>query len=302
MNKSFLYTAITIASSLFILGCEDDIFPSLDQTDPQVVVDAWITNKPETQRIYLSTTLPYFEAEQPPVVTGATVSIIDNDGKVFGFIENEPGIYEWIPNATDTVFGTIGNSYTLNIITDTLTISAVSTLNRVPIVDSVTFEFEEEDSFFPEGYYGEFFARDPIGPGDTYWIKSFKNGNYLNKPEELNIAFDAGFSEGGNIDGLIFIPPIRDAVNPFDLDEDDEIIVPYIPGDSLYVEIHSISNDAFFFLNELGIQTNRPGGFGEFFAVPLANLPSNIQSNSERSVLGFFNVAAVSGLGARVEE
>ena len=285
------------------MSCEDDVFPTLQETDRQVVVDAWITNKPEAQRIYLTTTLPYYDAEQPPAVSGATVRIVDSEGKAYDFSETDPGVYEWTPDAVDTVFGTVGLTYNLEIDVDTLSIRASSVLNRVPPVDSVVFEFEEEDSFFPEGYYGEFFARDPIGPGDTYWIKSFKNGEYLNKPEELNIAFDAGFSEGGNVDGLIFIPPIRDAVNPFDQDENDDFIVPFVPGDSLYVEIHSINNDAFFFLNELSIQTNRPGGFAEFFAVPLANLPTNITSNSGGlPVIGFFNVGAVSGLGALLEE
>ena len=285
------------------LGCEDDIFPKLDETEPQVVVDAWINNKPEAQRILLNRTLPYFDASTPPGISGATVFIEDNEGKRYDFLETIPGVYEWNPDAVDTVLGKIGNVYTLNISADTLLIQSIAALNRVPEVDSVIFNFEEEDNFFPEGYYGEFYARDLIGPGDTYWIKSYKNGEFLNKPDEINIAFDAGFSEGGSIDGLIFVPPIRNAVNPFELDENDDLIVPYVPGDSLYVEIHSISNEAFFFLNELSIQTDRPGGFAEFFSVPLANLPSNLESNyPENPVLGFFNMSAVSGKGNRLVE
>ncbi len=70
-------------------------------------------------------------------------------------------------------------------------------------------------------------------------------------------------------------------------------------GDSAYVEIHSLSDAAFDFLNQVIIQTNRPGGFGELFASPLANVPTNIvkKSSGGTPAIGFFNVSAVSGLG-----
>ena len=126
----------------------------------------------------------------------------------------------------------------------------------------------------------------------------------MNKPSEINLAYDAGFSAGGNFDGVSFITPIRQGINPFDQDDNDEIIPPYLPGDSVYVEIHSITLEAFNFMNEVAIQTNRPGGFSELFASPISNVSTNIfnANNSSRKALGFFNVAAVSGLGKRLEE
>ena len=163
------------------------------------------------------------------------------------------------------------------------------------------FRFEKGNSFFPDSYFGQLFATDFTGLGDTYWIKTWKNGTYLNKPSEINIVYDAGFSAGGDIDGLVFIQPIRDGVNPFEQDENDEFISPYAPGDTIYAEIHSITNDTFTFLNQVIIQTDRPGGFGELFSTPLANVPSNITWNNESNALpaiGYFNVAAVtSGTG-----
>jgi hypothetical protein len=146
------------------------------------------------------------------------------------------------------------------------------------------------------------FATDFPGVGDTYWIRSYKNGVFLNQPGEINIAFDAGFSSGGNVDGIPFIQPIRDGVNPFDEDEDGNFLPPYEPGDSLYVELFSISNEAFVFLTELSIQTDRPGGFAELFAQPLSNVPSNVFAEDENlRVVGFFNVAAVSSAGRRLQ-
>ncbi len=86
---------------------------------------------------------------------------------------------------------------------------ASSRMGRVPVIDSLTFTFEEADSFLPDSYFAEFWATDPAGANDTYRIKTWKNGVLLNKPEELNLAYDAGFSAGGNFDGVAFITPIR---------------------------------------------------------------------------------------------
>jgi hypothetical protein len=49
-------------------------------------------------------------------------------------------------------------------------------------------------------------------------------------------------------------------------------------------------------MNELRIQTDRPGGFAELFAVPLSNIPTNIYNvnPSGNEALGFFCVSAVS--------
>ena len=63
------------------------------------------------------------------------------------------------------------------------------------------------------------------------------------------------------------------------------------------------TNSAFDFLSQISIQTNRPGGFGELFAQPLANVPTNLRptaANPNARVVGFFNVAAVSGNGKRL--
>ncbi len=75
----------------------------------------------------------------------------------------------------------------------------------------------------------------------------------------------------------------------------------FVKGDSVYVEIHSISNSAYFFMTQVDIELNREGGFGALFATPLANVSTNIISdNAEKTVVGFFNVAAVSSKGKRL--
>ena len=298
--KKIYYIPFVLLSSFLFWACEDVIYPELPEAEPVVVIDAWLNNKSDTQMIRVKQTLPYFDVEELPGITGAEVMITDNGGKVYNFIESEinEGEYYWDPESMGAVFGDIGRSYTLTVKTGETVFNSFATMNDVPEIDSVSFRFEEGNSFFPDAYFASFYAVDLVGPGDTYWIRTYKNGTLLNKPSEINIAYDAGFSAGSLVDGITFIQPIRDGVNPFDTDDNDEFLPPYSPGDSVYVEIHSISNEAYIFLNELALQTDRPGGFAELFAQPLSNMPSNIiNSTTNEKVIGFFNVAAVSSEG-----
>lgn len=298
------YISLLFFILVISMACEDVIYPELPDADPVTVVDAWINNKSERQVIRIKRTLPYFQAEELPGVPGADVTITDSEGKIYQFIESEvqDGEYFWDPDEQDTVFGQVGLAYTLKVSAGENVYQAFSVMNRVPEIDSINFRFEEGNDFFPDAYFGGVYAVDFEGPGDTYWIRAYKNGNYLNKPSEINVAYDAGFTAGSLVDGITFIQPVRDGVNPFDQDENDDFLPPYEPGDSLYVEIHSITNDSFFFLTELALQTDRPGGFAELFAQPLSNVRTNIlNTTGTEKVVGFFNVAAVTSAGRRLD-
>ncbi len=299
MKKTLIISTMII----FSFACEEEIDVTLREAPPAFVVDAWIDNTMTMQTVLVTRTQAYFDSSTPPPVSGATVTVTDSNGDTINFDETEPGVYSWNPEGGSVAIETIGTTYDLRVEVEGETFIASSQLNRVPVIDSIKFTFkEEQNQFQPEGFYGEFLATDPVGPGDTYWIKAYKNGELQNNPFDLNVAFDAGFNEGGNIDGVVFIQPIQDAVTP--LNEDLDEIVPFVPGDSLYVEIHSITNEAFDFLQQVIIQTQRDGGFDEIFAEPLENVSSNIintNPDSETKVVGFFNVAAIEGRGRRLE-
>lgn len=297
---------ILFVTASFFYSCEETINPDLEDADPKLVVDAWLTNKVEDQVVKLSWTQPYLENTLPTGVSGATVVVTYDGGEItFSEDANAAGTYRWTPtDATSAeVFGTIGRNYKLTVQVGAETFEATSRINRTVAIDSISFEFEENDPQYPDNSYtAEFWATDPVGKGDTYWIRSYKNGVALLKPSEINVAYDAGFTAGGNFDGVTFLPPLR-SVNPDEEDENDEPLSPYEPGDSVYVEIHSITLEAYNFLNQVIIQTDRPGGFAELFSTPLANVSTNITNldpNGTKAV-GFFNVSAVSGMGKKLE-
>jgi len=290
-----------ILTVLTLLACEDDIRVELPNADPVLAFDAWIYRKAEKQTIRISRTNTYFDASDPEGISGASVMIVDGAGEVFPFLEESPGVYSWLPAHAADTFGDMDQTYFLNVEIDGSNYRAFSYTSRVPNIDSITWRFEEGTFGGDDAYVAEFWARDFVGEGDAYWIRSWKNGTYLNKPQEITLSFDGAFSPGGNADGLTFIQPIRDGINPFELDDEGAFVPPFVaPGnDSIYVEINSITPEAWFFWNQVIIQTDRPGGFGELFATSLANVESNISSDDGEQVVGFFCVSAVKGLGRK---
>jgi hypothetical protein len=274
---------------------------SPDPAASLMVVDAWVNNRAEPQVIRLSQSQGYFDVTEPMPVTGARVEISDTAGSVFIFREEEAGAYTWRPDGSDSL-GAVNTVLTLEIEVDNSVYRSTTAVHRVPPIDTIKSYVRTNDIRGPDGLYAEFFSRDPLGTGDTYWIKSFKNGVFLNKPQELNIAYDAGFDAGSATDGIIFITPIRELVNriPDPDTEDNEDVAPWKPGDEVRVEIHSISLEAFTFLDIARDQMTN--GDNTIFAIPLSNTRGNvIDLESGEPVLGIFNVAAVSAREAIIE-
>lgn len=297
MNKTIYLAFIAIA-----FGCETTFIPELNDAEEILVIDAWINRKMERQNIYITRSQPYFENSFPEKITDAEVSVEDlNTGTIYNFVESQDSYY-WDP--LDSALGVIGHNYRLTVTVEGETFEAFSRLGRVPPIDSIRFNYFAADMFVKEEYFkAEFLATDPVGEGDTYWIKAWKNGVYLGKPSELNMVYDAGFSAGQALDGQPFFLMIRqDFISPFDEipGTNNEFYPPYLIGDSVYVEIHSIDPQAYEFLWGVYYYISRPGGFAELFSTPLANATTNLTSideNSVTNVAGFFNVSAVSSAG-----
>jgi hypothetical protein len=292
----FATVVLVVINGLFLASCEQVINPKLQSAAPVLVVDAWVNDKREAQQIVLTWTQPYFDAALPTGVTGASVSVVDlNTGSLYVFNENQfaPGTYLWTPGSV--TLGVTGHNYKLSVTVNGEVFEATSRMGRVPPIDSITFEKDVRSTSEKIRYQGEFWAVDPVGPGDTYWIRAVKNDTLLNKPSEITVAYDAGFSAGGDADGVEFLPPIRRGITP-DNSNVSGNPSPYWPGDSVYVEIMSVTLAAFNYLNEVKVQTDRPGGFSELFSRPLANVSSNVTNTNPNGsgVMGFFNVGAVS--------
>ena len=276
---------------LVALACESPANVELSPSTPTLVIDAFINDLPQNQRVILNFSQPFFNNNEYSPASGALVTITDDQGNdPFVFTESgNPGEYIWQPTNVFPKIGEVGSEFTLRIEFEGEVYTANSTMNRTTPIDEILF-FEEQEPFSDDLFFeARMIARDPVGVGDAYWVRTFWNDEFLGDPSELNIAFDAGISPGGGIDGQQFIIPISAGINPTGEDESYEL------GDRVRVEVHSITREAYDYFIELQIQTDRPGGFAELFAQPLANLTPNIsaQGDTGSTILGFFSMSSV---------
>ena len=95
---------------------------------------------------------------------------------------------------------------------------------------------------------------------------------------------------------VTFIRPLRFGINALD---EDGLPRALNPGEKVASEIHSISNDAFRFLQIVQEQTTN--GDNGIFTLPIANSRGNVFDSDGNLVLGVFNVAAVSSMEKIVE-
>ncbi|MBC8111626.1 MAG: DUF4249 domain-containing protein [Verrucomicrobia bacterium] len=293
--KKNIYLILSILCVAVLSSCEDVVQIGLKSTERRLAVDAWLNNKAGEQLIKLRFTSPYLDTLPALPVEGATVNVTDNAGKVFVFTdEQNNGNYIWKP-AGNEVFGKIGNIYTLQIVFEGETYEAISKLNPVPAIDSISIEFRDNELGRDDGYYAILNAFDFPETNNAYWIKAFKNGSFLKKPGEINIAYDAGFRNSG-VNNQAFIVPIAEGLNPIPEEQEP----PYVIGDSVRAEIWSINEDGFTFLTQLGGELSNGG----LFATIPANISSNIKNKnaiSSKVAVGFFSVSAVSSSSQKVE-
>ncbi len=288
---TFCIVALSLFCSFALYSCETVIDADLDEGPAQLSVDARITDEPGEQRIRLTQTSPYLQNGAAIPATGALVGIRDSKGRVYEFTDpDKDGYYSWKPATARDTLGRVGETYTLGVQYQGEQYISASRMNRVPQIDSLFFTEEKINPLSDKtGFQAEFYAKDIPGAADYYRVKFFRNGQLQNRPNDLITVYDAGFNANGDTDGLFFIRPIRQSINP------DEF---YARNDTVRVELQSITPEAFFFFLELRTQITNGG----LFASPPANVPTNIRNLSAtgKAATGFFVASAVRSRTARV--
>lgn len=290
--KPQLFFAILLVGSLALYGCETVIDANLDTGPTQLSVDGTLTDQPGPQTIRLTQTAAYFNNATAPAALSATVTITDNTGRTYAFTDaDNDGYYVWTPTANDTL-GRVGRSYQLAVTYQGDSYTAVSRMNRVPTVDSIVFRKEKINPLSStEGYQAEFFARDLRGATDYYRVRYYRNGVLANQPGDIITLKDASFPGSADTDGLVFIRPFRQSINPDSL---------YALNDSVKVEIQSLPVEAFEFWQQFSQQITNGG----LFATPPANVPTNVINTrpNGRRATGFFVASAIRSRATKVTE
>jgi hypothetical protein len=275
--KNWLYkTALILTIVMASVSCVEIIDIELDSTYTRLVVYGTVTTDSLHHQVKLTTTSDYFFNEAPPPVTGADVTITFEDTTV-QMLESEftPGIYQ--PN--QAFRGRKGVVYNLDITNVDIDedgnyeiYSATAKMPEIAKADSIT--LQRFITPFFSGNQVALWSPDPP-ERNFYNYKLLINGNLLNRRlSEYTVQPDDFFNDN-YVRGL--------PVGFLNDDEENELV---LPGDTVTLEINSISEQYYNFIVEAQSEIF---GNNPLFSGP----PANVSSNIENGAVGIFTAYSI---------
>jgi hypothetical protein len=272
---------------MILLGsCTDVVQVKLDEGSKLYVIDAFITNQNQFQKVVVTESANYFSNQAAPVVSSAQVVIKDiTDNSQYPFVYTSSG--EYVYDAVNAPpISALNHVFELNVTIDGVTYTSLATQKRNAVIDSISAIYDDGTGGFGSGspfYICYLWARDKVDQtADYYWIKTFRNDTLFGSPSDLNVAIDGtqGAVFDANVDTLDFSSP--STFLGFNT---------YKKGDKCKVEIHSISRECYNFLIQAVTQINNGG----LFATTPENVRTNIvtPSGATTKAVGWFNVGLV---------
>ncbi len=264
-----LFCSLTILTGVTgLISCQKVINIDLNNSSPQLVVEASISNKPGPYFVKLSQTVSFNNITTIPAVQGANVEISDSSGNGESLKELNNGVY-----MTSTLKGTPGQKYKLTINTGGQTYESFSYMpypvNGLKL--AINREIESRPSFGGGGieqtlhYQVDYEINDPSKYNNYYRFIVY----HKNREISSRRVFDDQFHNGKIIADEF---GLHDTIN-------------FEPGDTVMIELRNIDKDTYNFFRTLrsGI-----GGLS-FLSVSPANPISNISNNA----LGYFSAYSV---------
>jgi hypothetical protein len=152
-----------IMSMIALSACTKVIDIDLNSSNQQIVVEAKIADDASPCTVKLTKTINFSDPNAFPAVQGAVVKITDGT-TIETLTETAAGVYQ-----TTSMLGVSGKTYTLSIVTEGKTITAISTMPAAVPLDTILFlksafgnqNGEETYTTIPR-------FTDPITPGNNY--------------------------------------------------------------------------------------------------------------------------------------
>ncbi|GGI23693.1 DUF4249 domain-containing protein [Pedobacter mendelii] len=257
MKKYSIYTLVAVAM-IFLSSCEKVINLNLGDESGKLVIEANINNTPGQQIVKLSKNVPVSNTNNYPPVSGAQVSIRDQNGTKYDFIEGPLGTYV-VYNAS----GNPGITYTMNVLLNGKTYAATSKMPEIVILDSLSFkknDFGDDGTQQISVHYA-----DPKGIANQYRFLMFVNDVQV---KDILVS-DDDFTDGNKI-----VQELRQ--------RDIDIYI----GDKVRVEMQCIDKPVHTYFFSLASQSGNGAGGG----VTPSDPPTNISPVS----LGYFSAYTTS--------
>lgn len=270
--KSFKILSSLIFIYFFIIGCEEVIEVELENSEPQIVIDAVIRENSTENKVTITKTTDFYNPSQFEKISGAEIWVTELNGESFMFNETFPGDY-----TNQELSAKVGGKYEITVNVEGKTYTASSWLPQPLILDSVSV-IGEKRPFQDELDY-EYHAYFQDNPGVEDYAR-FKL--YINGTERGGIfRYDDRLTDGRYIDFWRFFFEPRDDIKQ---------------GDSVTIELITIDKASFDYFNTLRrvIASSTGGPFG-------STTPSNPITNWNNGALGYFSVQSVNSKSAVIE-
>ncbi|HLX66278.1 MAG TPA: DUF4249 domain-containing protein [Puia sp.] len=255
----YLYLLVAVGV-LALVSCKKIVTLKLNNVPPAIVIQGEVTNQPGRYYVAISQPVDFYADNSFPPVSGAAVTISNNEGQRDSLLEVSPGTY-----ATNFIQGAPGDTYRLSVTVQGEHYSASSTMPSTVDLDSVT--FEENKGFGRTRISAVANFQDPAGMRNYYQFVEYLNNQQLTK--DL-FVFDDRLSDGRYIDYTLF--------------NDTSYLQP---GDEVRVDLYCIDSAVYNYFYQL-LQSGGAGSFNTSAS------PANPSSNISNGAFGYFSAHTVS--------
>ena len=262
---------IFLALTVFLLSsCEEVINIDLNESDPKVVIEAILKDRPTGNQVTISQSGSYFEPGNYPVISNATVRLVDNEGneEILKESSSEAGTYPILESMAEA-----GKTYSLEVEVDGEIYKATSEMQQPLAVDSVIFDTRNGPLVQDPAKNRVMIVQleDPVGEDNFLLFEAEVNGE---------LQPDLFLYDGRPTDG-------QRASVPF-------ISLFLAKGDSVKLNTYSIEKQSYDYYSTLA------GLVGSGFVFSAAT-PANPETNWSNGALGFFGTLAMSEMEVVVE-
>lgn len=160
---------ITISSFITLNSCEKVIDLNIRDAETQLVIDGSVSNLPEYNYIKLNYSKSLSDTNPFGTVSGALVTITDENGNSFTLNETEPGVY-----TNPTLIGIPYTTYSMNIQLNGKTYTSTSYLPGSTPIDTLL-SFKNQGGFFGEGYSVLLYFYDKGNETNYYRVRTYEN-------------------------------------------------------------------------------------------------------------------------------
>jgi len=254
-----------------LFSCQEEVNLPLAKIDGIVpVIDATWTDVPFYNEVKITLAENYFDSSDVTVVSNALVRIwIEGTTIYIPFYFNDD-LQSYKP-VRESSIALVGESYELQVFWEGNLYTSSGLMLAPPIVDSLSYSYQEERLFRDEGYYIKVYGKIPFEGDNYYRIKVIENDTLKNDRNDY-LLFDDTF-------GLQFF------------EEGLELNYAFDDGDKVRMELFRMNKSAYDYFSQLvGLLFNDGG----LFSPPPQNPETNITVESgEGKILGYFLVSPV---------